>query len=132
MRVGDMKIMAECFDTASSSFKGKLILYNVTADISETQDLADAQPGWAFSSMRHLSHSSLKYRYLTGILKELSDKLLHYAKQAAMTPPLEGSAPWQGVGYYCAKCTPGEPVSGGPLKPKTWEVWCKGPVGTTC
>ena len=45
MRVGDMKILAECFDTASLSFRGKLLLYNVTADPGERRDLASSHPG---------------------------------------------------------------------------------------
>ena len=32
LRLGEMKIMAECFDTGSLSFKGQLFLYNLTSD----------------------------------------------------------------------------------------------------
>ncbi len=76
MRVGDIKLLAECFDTTTLSFKGKLLLYNVSADPSELQDLAAAMPD---------------------VVESLSVKLLAYGKEAAMIPPLGDSAPWQVV-----------------------------------
>ena len=107
MRVGDLKVLAECFDSASLSFKGRMSLYNITADRSEAHDLASQQPA---------------------ALKELSARLLSYAKEASMVPPLEDSAPWQGPGYYCSECTPGRPQGWR----RSWEVWWKGPAGQVC
>ena len=96
---------------ASLSFTGKLLLYNLTADPAETRDLASARPETA---------------------RELASKLLSYAKEAAMIPPLSDEAPWQGDDYYCARCTPGRPQSHGLQKPQSWDPWCKGKAGTTC
>ena len=35
LRLGEMKIMAECFDTRSLSFRGHMFLYNLTSDPGE-------------------------------------------------------------------------------------------------
>lgn len=109
IRVGDLKLLAECYDVSSSSFVGKMFLYNVSADPSESADL---------------SADRLEQK------QELSERLLYYGKQAALIPPLEGSAPWQGDGYYCARCTPGSPkLTHGK---RSWETWCAGPPGQVC
>merc|ERR1712166_46309 len=109
LRVGDMKILAECYDTASSSLTGGKWLYNLTADPSESNNLSHAMPTE---------------------LSVLEAKLLEYGAQAALIPPLEGSPPWQGTGYYCAKCTPGRPKGKG--RKKSWETWCNTPTGQVC
>ena len=111
MRVGDMKILAECFDTKSLSFKGKMFLYNVTADPGETQDLALAQPQ---------------------ILQKLSSKLLAYGKDAALIPQITLNYPFHGDEYYCKNCTQGAPQAIGLCDPPVWQPWCAGKAGTTC
>ena len=111
MRVGDMKILAECFDTTSQSFMGKTLLYNLTADPGETQDLALAQPE---------------------LLQELSSKLLVYAKEASLIPQISPYHPYHGKEYYCQNCTVGSPQKIGLCDPPVWDPWCSGKAGTTC
>jgi len=110
IRIGDMKLLAECFDAASASLTGRVFLFNVTADPSESVDLSTAQPN---------------------TVKALGERLVFHGKEAAAIPPLSDTAPWQGHGYYCAKCTPGTP-KGNKFGKKSWEVWCEGPPGTVC
>ena len=113
MRVGEMKVMAECFDTESLSFKGKVSLFNLTSDPGEAVDLAIAQPDVAEML--------------------LSTRMLGYAKEAAQIPPFAQVPPWQGEGYYCAKCQPGKPLKvPGTSGLLVWDAWCKGEAGVTC
>merc|ERR1711964_239140 len=44
LRVGNLKLLAECYNTSSGLFSGKLLLYNVTADPSECKDLSLSMP----------------------------------------------------------------------------------------
>ena len=112
MRVGEMKIMAECFDSKTLSFKGKMSLFNLTADPGETTDLASTQPD---------------------VVKKLSSKMLIYAKEAAKIPPLTQGTPWQGEGYYCKNCPLGKPDNvPGTSGPLVWNPWCKGEEGVAC
>ena len=60
----------------------------------------------------------------------LGSRLLTYAKEAAEIPPLGDKPPWQGDGYYCAKCKVGKPVGKG--KQASWEPWCEGASGVAC
>ena len=113
MRIGELKIMAECFDINSMRFKGRASLFNLTADPGETTDLAATKPD------------------VVEML--LSTKLLPYAKEAAQIPPFTMEPPWQGEGYYCAKCSPGKPLKmHGKPDTLVWDPWCKGEAGVVC
>lgn len=105
IRIGDLKLLVECFDTTSLDFTGRVMLYNITADPSEQHDLSTVLPT---------------------NLDELKSRLAFFAKQAATVSPLGDKPPWQGDGYYCANCTVGRPIDG------AWSPWCPGPVGHTC
>ena len=112
MRVGEMKILAECFDTKTLSFKGKMSLFNLTEDPGEATDLASIQPD---------------------LVKKLSSKMLVYAKEAAQIPTLTQGPPWQGEGYYCKNCPQGKPDNvPGTSGPLVWNPWCKGEEGVAC
>lgn len=107
VRVGDLKLLAECY--SAGRLTGKLELYNVTSDPSERTNLADALP-----------HD----------VAALSARLLAYGEQAAQIPPLSDRAPWQGEGYYCARCTTGRPRAMNGTR--SWDPWCEGGAGVTC
>ena len=109
VRVGELKLLAECYDAAAHVLTGRLELYNLTADPSEQHERSAALPD---ATLR------------------LAARLLPYAKEAAMVPPLEDGPPWQGAGYYCAKCTVGRPVGHGLAA--SWEPWCAGAAGVVC
>ena len=113
LRVGDLKLLVECYNATSHTFTGTIQLYNLSADVSEMHDLSQSRPS---------------------DVATLSARLLSYAKDAAMIPPLSDRAPWQGESYYCAKCEAGRPVVIGAKGSKTrsWEPWCDGPAGVPC
>mmetsp|Transcript_3264 Transcript_3264/g.8446 ORF Transcript_3264/g.8446 Transcript_3264/m.8446 type:complete len:156 (+) Transcript_3264:251-718(+) len=109
LRVGDLKLLAECYapTPAPGAFRGKLELYNLTADPSESANLAAALPD-AVASLRA--------------------RLLAYGAQATQIPPLSDAPPWQGAGYYCAHCTTGRPKGAA----GAWDPWCDGDAGVAC
>eukprot|EP00966_Prymnesium_polylepis_P066446 1542576-Prymnesium_polylepis.2 len=137
LRVGDLKLLAECYaptpapggararcDTrrgrvglrcethrGASPPRGDshclLELYNLTADPSESANLAAALPD-AVASLRA--------------------RLLAYGAQATQIPPLSDAPPWQGAGYYCAHCTTGRPKGAA----GAWDPWCDGDAGVAC
>ena len=104
--MGELKLLAECYDQSSQTFTGKMLLYNLSADASEERDLSALLPSE---------------------VHRLGSRLLTYAKEAAEIPPLGDKPPWQGDGYYCAKCKVGKPVGKG--KQASWEPWCEGASG---
>ena len=77
IRIGDLKLLAECYDTATATLTGAVALYNLTADPSEQLDLSGARPA---------------------DVARLAARLLGFAHEAAQIPPLSDSAPWQGPG----------------------------------
>lgn len=107
LRVGDLKILAECYNAASADFTGKLLLYNITADPSETTDLAPLMPD---------------------AVATLKKQLQFYGAQAAKVAPLSDRPPWQGDDYFCANCKVGRPQG----VEQTWEPWCPGAAGVPC
>lgn len=107
LRRGDLKLLVECYNSTTHSFVGKLALYNLTADPSESTDL-----------VKRLPHA----------VAELSTRLLTYAAQAAAVPPLTPLPPWQGEQYWCADCRKGRPSG----KDRVWQPWCDGPAGVAC
>ena len=109
IRMGELKLLAECYDQSSQTFTGKLLLYNLSADASEERDLSALLPSE---------------------VHRLGSRLLTYAKEAAEIPPLGDKPPWQGDGYYCAECKVGKPVGKG--KQASWEPWCEGASGVAC
>ena len=44
LRRGDMVLLAECYDWQTKTLRGRQALYNVTADLSQENDLASALP----------------------------------------------------------------------------------------
>jgi hypothetical protein len=109
LRVGELKLLVECYNASTHAFTGALQLYNLSADRSEQHDLSAAMP--------------------TDVGR-LSARLLKYAQEAAQVPPLGDEPPWQGAGYYCADCTVGRPVGTGDAA--SWEPWCEGDAGVPC
>ena len=107
IRVGDHKLLVECYDGATQAISGKVVLFDLSADPQEANDISAANPG---------------------LVKRLADRVVFYGKQAVT--PMGDSPPWQGPDYYCAKCRPGKPVSKGSFK--AWEPWCDTGTGLPC
>jgi arylsulfatase I/J len=107
VRVGELKLLAECYDATTGKLTGNLELYNVTNDPSEAVDLASAMPEE---------------------VTRLGQRLQFYGAQAAQVPPLSDRPPWQGAGYYCASCASGQPQGVN----AAWEPWCEGDAGVPC
>ena len=105
VRVGDLKLLSECYQ--EGALTGALELYNLTSDPAETTNLASALPD---------------------AVSRLSKRLLFFGEQAAQIPPLSDEPPWQGAGYYCASCKTGRPQGSA----RTWDPWCDGDADTPC
>ena len=98
IRVGDLKLLVECFNSTNGPF-GRKILYNITSDPTESNDLSDV---------------------LTDDVENLLDQLIVLGSEALIIPPLSDAKPWQGHGYYCAECEAGQPQG---TSPPTWVPW---------
>ena len=107
LRVGSLKLLAECFDAASASFIGRLELYNVSSDPAEATDLAAALPDE---------------------VARLSARLREHGLEAIKVAPLSDAPPWQGADYFCAACPVGAPKGAD----KVWVPWCESPTGKPC
>lgn len=107
----DMKLLAECYNVTSGALNGKLLLYNITADPSESTDL-----------LTDLSTSKPE------VVAQLKARLLFYGAQAAKVAPLTDAPPWQGDDYFCAKCQVGRPQGAA----RKWEPWCSGAASVPC
>jgi len=108
LRLGDLKLLAECYDAASGTLSGKLLLFNVTADPSESTDLLTSAP--------------------EAVVRKLKERLIFFGTEASQVAPLSNSAPWQGEDYFCAKCEVGHPGRHN----KAWEPWCAGGANVPC
>ena len=109
IRVGELKLLAECYDPHAHAWTGTVQLFNLSADESEQRDISAILPA---------------------DLHRLSAQLLPRAAEAAQVPPLGDRPPWQGHGYYCAQCEVGRPFGHG--KNASWEPWCAGGAGVPC
>jgi len=107
LRLGDLKILAECFDGASLSFMGRVELYNISADASEQTDLAPERPE---------------------DVARLQGRLREFGLEATRVAPLGDEPPWQGADYFCAACPKGSPQG----TEQVWMPWCEGPGGEPC
>ena len=65
---------------------------------------------------------------LPDAVSRLSARLLSYAAEAALVPPLHPEPPFQGDGYWCAKCRVGRPSG----VERVWQPWCEGGPGVPC
>ena len=85
--VGDMKLLAECYDSKSNELTGKVQLFNLTADIGETLDVAAA-------------HADL--------IASMGARLVSFGPNAVA--PYLSLRPWQTAEYFCAACPEGKPT----------------------
>ena len=85
IRVGNHKLLVECFNASSQSIQGRVMLYDLGADPSESTNIAQDNPD---------------------IVAKLSARIVFYGVQAAV--PMGDQPPWQGAEYYCAACAPGQ------------------------
>ena len=113
IRVGDYKLLVDCFNTTTLAPSGKVELYNIAADEYEKTDLAAAQPA---------------------TVAELMQRLKVYAQSADQVPPTlfypfvggynraDGKPAVASWNYQCPKCRQGGamPVSGG----MSFDPWC--------
>merc|ERR1711920_542843 len=97
------------YNTTTSSFIGKMELFNITADPAETHDLSSFMPD---------------------ALEQLKQKLKFYGVQAARVAPISQTAPWQGPNYFCANCVAGRPAQSQGVD--AWEPWCDGGADVPC
>ena len=99
IRVGDLKLLVECFNSTKEQHFGRKLLYNITSDPTESNDLSDI---------------------LTDDVQRLLDRLILLGSEAFLIPPLSDTKPWQGPGYYCAQCEAGQPQG---HSPPAWIPW---------
>lgn len=111
IRVGDYKLLVECFNSTSQTVQGKVALFDLKQDPSESTDIALQNPD---------------------IVEKLTSRIVFYGAQAAV--PMGDAPPWQGKQYFCAKCPPGRPKKGPQPFPQnsTWEPWCHTGTGKPC
>jgi len=81
VRQGDLKLVCECWNQTTMSCSGFKNLFNLTADVSETTDLASLRP-----------HD----------VARLEARLVHFASD--MLEPMQWTPPYQGPQYFCADC----------------------------
>ena len=113
IRVGDYKLLVDCFNTTTLTPSGKIELYNIAADEYEKTDLAGAQPAK---------------------VAELMKRLKVYAASTDQVPPTlfypyvggynraDGKPAVASWNYQCPKCRQGGalPVPGG----MSFDPWC--------
>ena len=115
LRVGDMKLLCWCFHADgiaganSTGCSGDPAnpgawpqLYNLTADIGETTNLAAALPD---------------------VVAALEARLVALAGPGAAVEPMQWTPPYQGPGYYCADC----PLRSATGPDAPWGAWLPDP-----
>lgn len=98
LRLREMKLLADCWNGTSHTPIGKLQLYNLTADLTESHDLI-GETGTA------------------PIVADLLARLAVHSKE--MVTPMQWEPPFQGPDYWCADCARGnttEPYN-------AWRPW---------
>jgi arylsulfatase A-like enzyme len=116
LRVGDMKLLCWCFSakgigganttgcTGDPAYPNDWPqLFNLTADPSETTNLASAQPD---------------------VVAALESRLIELAGPGAAAEPMQWAPPYQGQDYYCRDCPLRNAT--GPFEPWTW--WMPDPI----
>jgi len=111
IRVGNHKLLVECFNASSQAIQGKVMLYDLDADPSESTNIAAENPD---------------------VVAKLSARIVFYGVQA--TVPMGDKPPWQGHEYYCASCPPGRPtvLSPPPHRFNAWQPWCNTSTDKPC
>jgi len=104
------KLLVACYDKTSRTIKGRRALFDLKVDPGERHDISAANPA---------------------VVAKLSARIIFYAKQSVT--PMGHAPPWQGPGYWCAKCKPGRTtkVPGGGA-PNAWQPWCSTPKDQPC
>lgn len=118
IRVGNHKLLVECFNSSTQTIHGKVLLFDLNNDPSESTDIAEQNPD---------------------VVAKLSARIVFYGSQASV--PMGDRPPWQGSNYYCAGCVPGRPKGLQPHPMKngtsnntngTWEPWCFSATDQPC
>ena len=118
IRVGNHKLLVECFNSSTQTIHGKVLLFDLNNDPSESTDIAEHNPD---------------------VVAKLSARIVFYGSQASV--PMGDRPPWQGSNYYCAGCVPGRPKGLQPHPMKngtsnntngTWEPWCFSATDQPC
>jgi len=98
VRVGQWKLLTECYNATSKAPEGIHYLFNLETDPFEKNNVAPNRPG---------------------IVQQLVEKLASYAD--GMVPPMQWVPPYQGPNYFCYNCplgVPSEPYH-------AWRPWLK-------
>jgi hypothetical protein len=116
-----MKLLVECYDLSTKSFTGRRLLYNLTSDPAESNDLYGGS-GPSANSLDLLAQS-------------MEETLLAYTNgsRGAVAYPMLHTPPWQGMPdgrteYYCSQCPSGAPVGPG----SSWLPWCDSGYDEPC
>ena len=122
VRVGDYKLLVECFNTSTLNATGKIELYNVISDPYEKTDVSGTNPEKVASLLLRLKD------YASSADQVPPTIFFPFAEQYNRTVPSTGEsvlavAPWN---YQCPQCRHGGALPGNSPIPNEFRLdpWC--------
>ena len=137
LRFGDMVLLAECYDWRTMALVGRQALFNVSADPSQANDLAEQRP----ATVKQLAGRLAGYGAQAVAAALGGGRPVQVTKKpwAALWDPAKEKQPngWANSTYFCADCpdgvAPSFPIAPGSSKSRqVWSPWCTTGPGEVC
>ena len=124
-----MVLLAECYDYKTKALRGRKSLYNITADVSQDNDLAASMPATVAELARRIEdYGAQAVEAATTGGRPVQVTMPPWA--ALWDPAKQAQPDGANSSYFCADCPAGvAPTFAGGA---AWSPWCTTAAGSVC